>query len=178
MIRLIRIGSGRDDGNLQRSPYRRNNNILNTSSLLGDDSHGGSSSSLDTIGPLINHENPQGLQRNNGLRSASSFLGDDSSIGGSSSSLDTIGPPINHENLLNSPYRHPTNRNASSFLGRVLKKGLRNASSALSPNGGSSMNHENPYPSSTVLQSNGGLSNASFPTSPSDGSLIEDIAEV
>jgi hypothetical protein len=47
------------------------------------------------------------------------------------------------------------------------------------------INHENPqllpYPSSTALQSNGDLCNASFMTSPSDNSFIEvpnDIAEV
>jgi hypothetical protein len=128
--------------------------MRNTSSLLGDDSHGGSSSSLDTIGPPINHENPQRLQR----------IGDDSSLGGSSSSLDTIVPPINHENPQHSPYRHLTN--ASSFLGGPSFLGR-----ILSPIRGSSRNPENPYPSSTVLHSNGDLGNASFIASPSDDSL-------
>jgi hypothetical protein len=97
-IRLIRIGSSRDDKNPQRSPYR-----------------------------------------NNSVHNASSFLGDGSHIGGSSSNLDTIGPPINYEN--------PQLR---------------------------------PYTSSTDIQSNGDLCNASFMTSPNDNSLIEpnDIAEV
>lgn len=62
----------------------------------------------------------------------SSFPGDDPHIGGSSSSLDTIGPPINRENP-----------------------------------------HLRPYPSSTNLQSNGSLRNASFMTSPDYDSATE-----
>jgi hypothetical protein len=79
------------------------------------------------------------LQSDNGFRNALSFLGDTHS-GGSSSSLNTIGPSINHEN----PQLFP-------------------------------------YPSSTALQSNGDLCNASFMTSPSYDSFIEvlnDITEV
>ena len=91
--------------------------------------------------PLIKNENPQlspyrhlTLQRNDdwGFASCTTILGDDSLIGGSSSSLDTIRPPINHENP------------------QLL-----------------------PYPSSTTLQSNGSIYNASFMTSPSDDSFIE-----
>ena len=97
---------------------------------------------MDTIVPPIKDENPQRSpyrhptpQRNDGLYNAASrttVLGDDSLIGGSSSSLDTIGPPIDHEN--------PQLR---------------------------------PYPSSTTIQSNGGLCGASFMTSPSYDSFIE-----
>ena len=132
--------------------------------------------------PPINHirslyRHPT-LQRSDGLRSASSFLGDDLHIGSSSSSLDTIGPapPISHER---SPYRRPTlQRN----------NGLHNAPSFLDDRldgTGPPINHKNPqplpYPSSTALQSNGYLSNASFMTSPSHSSFTEvpnDIAEV
>ena len=96
---------------------------------------------MDTIRPPIKNENPQGSprgqpepthQRNDG--SCATFLDDDSFTGGSSSSssLDTIGPAINHENP-----------------------------------------HLLPYPSSTTLQSNGGVCHASFMTSPSYDSFIE-----
>ena len=96
---------------------------------------------------------------------------------GSSSSLDTIGPPIKDENLQHSSYRRPTLRRTDR---------IRSALSLLgddSPIGGSSsnldtirplINHENrqllPYASSTDLQSNGSLYNASFMTSPSHDS--------
>ena len=109
-----------------------------------------------------------------GSRNASSFLGDHPHIGGSSSSLDTIGPP-NDENLQRSPYRYPTLQRNDS---------LRSSTSSLDtirPH----MDRENPplhpYPSSTDLQSNGSLYNASFMTSPSYDSLIEvlnDVTEV
>jgi hypothetical protein len=98
-IKIIYAGSGRDDKNSQRSLYRRRT-----------------------------------AQRNNGLHNASSILGDNSHIGGSSSSLGTIRSPTNHE-----------------------------------------------YPSSTALQSNGSIYDASFMTSPSYDTLIQvpnDIAEV
>ncbi|KAI0270911.1 hypothetical protein BGY98DRAFT_1100578 [Russula aff. rugulosa BPL654] len=192
-----RIGPPINYENIQHSPYRhpalqRNNGLHNKSSFLSDDPNirvGGSS--LDMIGPPVNNENfidenPQSsyrhptLQRNNGLYSTSSFLGDDSHIGGPGS---TIGPPINHENP---PYRHPTLqrnhylRSASSLLGDRSYMG--GSSSSLDTI--VLINHENPqllqYPSSTSLQSNGSMYNASFMTSPSYNSLIEvtnDIAE-
>ena len=78
------------------------------------------------------------IERNDGLRSASSFLGDDSHIGGSSTSLDTVRPDEN----LRSPYRHPPLprhpnlprnnglRSASSFLGDDLHIGRFGGSSS------------------------------------------------
>ena len=91
--------------------------------------------------PPIKNENPQRspyqhltLQRSDSLPIASctSLFGDGSLIGGSSSSLETIGAPINHEDP------------------QLL-----------------------PYPSSTDVQSNGDICNASFMTSLSEGSLFE-----
>jgi hypothetical protein len=86
--------------------------------------------------------------------------------------VDTIRPSIKNENEnpQRSPYRHPTlQRN----------DGLRNTSTIGPP-----INRENPqlrpYSSSTTLQSNGDICNASFMTSPSETSLIEvpnDIAD-
>ena len=100
---------------------------------------------VDTIIPPIKNESSQSspyrhstLQRTDGSGNASctTILGDDSLVGGpshgSSSSLDTIKPPINHEN----PQLFP-------------------------------------YPSSTTLQSNGSIYNASFMTSPSCDTFFE-----
>ena len=151
-IRPIRIGSSRDlNANPQR-PYRiplhRNDGLSNTLDSLGSSSSLntiGSSASLDaitpvgssTIGPPINHENPQRspyqtLQINDSLRNTfDSLRGSSSSLdtirpGDSTSSSETIRPPINHENP------------------QLL-----------------------PYSSSTTLQSNGSVFNASYMTSPS-----------
>ena len=55
-IRVIDIESGRDVP--QRRRTQRNNGLRSTSSSLGNDSRGGSSSSLDTIRPI----DPQLLQ--------------------------------------------------------------------------------------------------------------------
>jgi hypothetical protein len=178
----------RPDKNL-RSPYRhpplprhpnlpRNDGLRSASSFLGDDLHigrfGGSSSSLDTIGPPIIAINDENLQcspyqhptlprrpvfpRDDGLRSASSFLGDDLHIGrfgGSSSSLDAIGAPINDENLQHSPNRHPARprrpvfprddglRSASSFLGDDLHIGRFGGSSSSLDAIRSTINDEN-----------------------------------
>jgi hypothetical protein len=160
--------------------FYRNPLIKLRNASSGDDSLiGGSSSSLDTIGPPENPRPPSPPSpyrtQNNGLRNTSS--GDDSLIGGSSSSLDTIGPP---ENPRRPPSPYPTQRNNGWFYRNPLRM-LRNASSGDdSLIGGSSssfldtirppINHEYPYPSSTALQSNGDLCNASFTTSPSDDS--------
>ena len=96
-------------------------------------------------------------------------------------------PPIKNENLQRSPYRHPTLQRKDS------NDGLNNASSTAfldddseSLIGGSSSSldtirppakHENrqllPYSSSSTLQSNGSLCNASFMTSASHNSSIE-----
>jgi len=120
--KVIDIGSGKDVP--QRSPYRpRNNGVRNASSFLGNDEHGGSSSSLDTIRPP-----ERSPYWRDGLHNSAS---NDSHVWGSSSSLNTI-RPINHENP------------------QLL-----------------------PYPSSTTLQSNGSVYNASFMTSPSYGSLVD-----
>jgi hypothetical protein len=129
------------------------------------------------------HRHPT-LQRNDGLHDASSFLGDDSHVGGPGSNSNTIGPPINHDNP---PYRHPTLqrndylRSASSFLSDDSHvRGSSSSLDTIDPR----INHENPqfpYPSSTALQSNGSISNASSMTSLSYNSLIgvpNDIAAV
>ena len=143
---LLRYGNGKSP---QRSPYQgpREIGLRNTTS----------SSSLDTIGPLLSPYRQSTLQRNDGLRDAS--YGDDLFIGGSSSSLDTIGPQ-------RPPYRHPTTGGPSSNLRRI----------------GLPINHENlqllPYPSSTAIQSNGDLGNASFMTSPSENSPWNSLIEV
>ena len=104
----------------------------------------------------------------NGLRKASSSLGDNSHIGSSSSStLDMTGPSINDENPQRSLYRHHTlQRNGS----------LRSSTSSLDtirPHIDCENRRLRPYSSSTDLQSNGSLYNASFMTSPSCDSLIE-----
>ena len=116
-------------------------------------------------------KNPQRFlyRRNDSLRSTPSSEDPHSSS-------STIGPPINNEN---SPYRRGGLRDSLSFLSHVW--GSNSSLDTIRP-----INRENPqlrpYPSSTALQSNGSVYNASFMTSSSyDDSLIEvmnDIAEV
>jgi len=133
----------------------------------------GSSSSLDTtVSP--NHENPQlyGFQ--------SLHNTPDPFTRGSSSSLDTVVSPNHKEQLIQRlpappPPRAPEDqrnyglRNTSSILHD--DSGSSFSSSSLKPIGENPQLH--PYPSSTALQSNGGLlSNASFTTSPSNDSSI------
>ena len=105
--------------------HQRDEDLRNISSADDD-------SSLDT---LVSQNPPHvPLQNDDGLRNTSTtILGDDSYslIGSSSSSLDTIRPPIQQENP------------------QLL-----------------------PYPSSTTLQSNGSMYNASYMTSPSDDSFM------
>ncbi len=93
--------------------------------------------------------------------------------------MDTIGPLIINENPQRSPYRYSTLQrngglyNASCFLDDSLIGGSSSSSDTIRP----PIDHENsqllPYPSSTTLQSNGSVYNASFVTSPSYNSSIE-----
>ena len=90
--------------------------------------------------------------------------------------MDTIRPLIKTETTQRSPYRHPTHQrndesygaSSTTFLGDGP---LIEGSSSSLDTIGCSINHENPqlrpYPSSTTLQSNGSIYNASFMTSPS-----------
>ena len=107
-IRVIGIGSGRDvpqrsrPMRVRRQPSAaRNNGLRNASesSFLGNDDHGGSSSSLDTIGPP-----ERSPYWRDGLHNSAS---NDSHVWGSSSSLNTI-RPINHENPQLLPYPSST----------------------------------------------------------------------
>ena len=96
--------------------------------------------------------------------------------------MDTIGPPIENENPQRSPFRHPTLQRHDSLYDASCTTVLDNVSliegsSSSLDTIGPPIDHENPqlrpYPSSTTLQSNGGLCGASFMTSPSYDSLIE-----
>ena len=94
------------------------------------------------------------LQISDGLRNVSST---NDSL---SSSLDMIRPSVSHENPQRSPYQPPT-------LPLQRNYDLRNVSST------TIVYHGNlPYPSSTTLQSNGSVYNASFMTSPSCDSFF------
>ena len=156
----------------QRSPYRqstlrRNDGLRDTS--YGDNLLiGGSSSSIDTIGPQRSPDRHPTLQRNNGVHNAS--FDDDSFIGNSSSSLDTIGPQV-------PPYRLPTIQGNNVLHNASYGDTLTGGPSSNLRRIGLPINYENlqllPYPSSTAIQSNGDLGNASFTTSPSYNSLIE-----
>ena len=133
----------------------------------------GSSSSLDTtVSP--NHENPQlyGFQSLHNTPDPFNFTRGSST---SSSSLGTVVFP-NHKERLPAPSPPPPEdqrnyglRNMSSILHH--DSGSSFSSSSLKPIGENPQLH--PYPSSTALQSNGGLlSNASFTTSPSNDPSI------
>ena len=107
-IKVIGAVSGAADEispNRDRRPRKRNNRLRNAASSLGDDSIGGSSSSLDTIAD----ENPQrSPYKRDSLDDSLSTL---SHIWGSSSSVDTIRPlirPNNHENPQLHPYPSST----------------------------------------------------------------------
>ena len=92
-------------------------------------------------------------------------------------------PPIKNESPQHSPYRHPTlqrndgsgNGSRTTILGDDLFIG--GSSSSLDTIRPPSINNENPrlfpYPSSTALQSNGSIYNASFITTPSYDTLFE-----
>ena len=91
--------------------------------------------------------------------------------------VDMIRPPIKNENPQRSSYRHPThqrnddscNASCTTFLGDDPL--IAGGSSSILDTIGPPINHEypqlRPYSSSTTLQSNGGLCNASFMTTPS-----------
>ena len=96
-------------------------------------------------------------------------------------------PPIKNENLQRSPYRHPTlqrnvsndglnNAPSATFLGDDSESLVGVSSSSLDTIRPPAK-HENrqllPYSSSSTLQSNGSLCNASFMTSVSHNSSIE-----
>ena len=84
--------------------------------------------------------------------------------------MDTIRPSIKYENEnpQRSPYQHPD---------RQRNDGCMTGSSSSLDTTGLPINRENPqllpYPSSTDVQSNGDICNASFMTSLSEGSLFE-----
>ena len=105
-------------------------------------------------------ENPplRPRQRNDELRNTSS--GDDLHIDGSSSSL--------HENPQRSPYQREGLRDSLSFLSHIWgsSASLDTIRPPINP-------QLLPYPSSTALQSNGSIYDASFMTSPTPDSLIE-----
>ena len=89
--------------------------------------------------------------------------------------MDTIRTSIRNENSQRSPYQHPA---------RQRNDGCTTDSSSSLDTIGPPINRENPqllpYPSSTDLQSNGYICNASFVTTPSESSLFEvptDIAD-
>jgi hypothetical protein len=98
--------------------------------------------------------------------------------------VDTITPPIKNEGPQRSPYRHPAlqrndgsgNASITTILGDDSLIG-GSSSSLDTIRRRPSINLENPqllpYPSSTDLQSNGSIYNASFMTSPSDDSFFE-----
>lgn len=111
----------------------------------------------------------------------STFRGDDSHIGGSSSSLGATEHPSVSHNHETSPYGSGGLHNS---LGQLVHLshiwGSSSSLDTIRP-----INHESPqllpYPSSTTIQSNGSVYNASFMTSPSYDSLPEvsdGVAEV
>ena len=118
-IAVIAAEGCRDVKDPQRSPFRRrtfqrNDELRGTPSSLGANSHiGGSSSSLDSIWPPINDENPQLLP----YRVSSTTLQSNESLyNASSSSLDTIRPPINRENPQLLPYPSSTTVQSNGSL--------------------------------------------------------------